>query len=168
VTSNNNCFVEFEVSDQQRFEALVRAFDALKADKDSEKFRDTEDWLEFFDDEALAHFWWPSKEEATTYWKKRKELENRLSTEELHYHDVMHCDEEKWDFESMLLAIEDGEYWLDSCQLISDTRAQLQFFPVAYPYGGIDSLIALVEAFGFEVVRTDDGTGPKPFARRAT
>jgi hypothetical protein len=144
----DNCFIEFEVSDKQRFQDLVRAFNALKTDKDSRNFRDPEDWLEFFDDHALSHFLWP------------EELNDGLSDEEL-----TAIYEEKWPFESMLLVIKDCEYALVSCKLISETRARLEYAPWAFPYGEIDSLIPLVECFGFDIVMIDDGSGPKSYSR---
>ena len=37
--------------------------------------------------------------------------------------------------------------------------ARLNFDALAYPYGGVGGLVALVEAFGFMVTGIEDGTG---------
>ncbi len=57
------------------------------------------------------------------------------------------------------MAFENGEYDLFSCRLISQDRARLEFDPLAYPYGGTDSLQMLIRAFGFHILAEDDGTG---------
>ncbi|MEH2079697.1 MAG: hypothetical protein V7K89_06695, partial [Nostoc sp.] len=57
------CFVEFQVDDSKRFNALCEVFYEIKKDKDNNSWRNEKNWLIFFDSKALSHFWWPSEEE---------------------------------------------------------------------------------------------------------
>ena len=56
----------------------------------------------------------------------------------------------------MIGALEDGEYELVSCQLVSIDRARMKFNPLAHPFGGSGCMRALIEAFGFQVVKDYD------------
>jgi hypothetical protein len=57
----------------------------------------------------------------------------------------------------MIEAFKNGEYELISCELVSSDMAQLEYNPLAFPYGGTDPIKALVEAFGFHVVGEKNG-----------
>ena len=71
----------------------------------------------------------------------------------------------QWDFVSML-----DEFWNGDYDLIAirpqATRYALEFNPHGYPFGGIGSLVALVECFGDRVVGVDDGTGYEKYVPR--
>lgn len=150
---DHSCFVEFAVDDTRRFEALCAVFAAIKHDKEAGQFRDEADWLAFFDDEALSQFWWPTAAERAAYTERWQaaSVEQRWSDPSL--------SPPSWDFASLFMAFENGEYDLFSCRLISQDRARLEFDPLAYPYGGTDSLQMLIRAFGFHILAEDDGTG---------
>ena len=47
------CFVEFQVDDCKRFNALCEVFNEIKIDKDNNSWRNEEDWLIYFDHKAL-------------------------------------------------------------------------------------------------------------------
>jgi hypothetical protein len=65
-----------------------------------------------------------------------------------------------WDFGSMIDAIMDGEYDIIGVRQVDHVRGRFEFDPHAYPYGGIDAIRAIVRAFGHQIIRFDDGTGP--------
>ncbi len=60
-------------------------------------------------------------------------------------------------------AFVNGEYNLVSCELTDDGTARLNFDTLAYPYGGVGCMVALVEAFGGVVTGIEDGTGSVGF-----
>jgi len=63
---------------------------------------------------------------------------------------------EKLDFYRVFESIEEGEYLLTSWELIGQNIAEIHIDPEAYPYGGVGPFIALVEAFGFYVLRVNE------------
>jgi len=146
-------FVEFTVDDEDRFAALCAIFAALKHDKDAGVFREDADWLKFFDEEALSHFWWPTQAERAAEMARWQAAspEQRLSDPAL--------SPPAWDFGSLFAAFENGEYALVACRRVGAGRARLEFETHSYPYGGTGCMHALIGAFGFRVVAEDDGTG---------
>lgn len=70
-----------------------------------------------------------------------------------------------WDVESMLEALLHGEYELSGVDVIGRGVAELRFLALAFPYGGVGSLVRLVEGFGFRVRAVDDGCGPEHWTR---
>jgi len=68
-----------------------------------------------------------------------------------------------YDLESVLATMLMCEYDLLGVSEPSKGTADVQFFARAYPYGGVGSLIRLVQAFGFEVVGCNDGSGYADF-----
>ena len=145
------CFVEFQVDDFTRFNALCEVFNEIKKDKDNDYWRNEEDWLIFFDRKALSHFWWPSEEEKTEHYRRwfATPVKDRWTDPSL---------KTPWDFESMFDAFKNGEYQLISCSMVSADRARLEFEPFSYPYGGIGAIEALIESFDFVIIAEDEGT----------
>ncbi|WP_413256424.1 hypothetical protein [Floridanema fluviatile] len=140
------------MENRQIFDSLCRIFQEIKRDKDTNKWRNEEDWLAFFDEQALSTFWWPTEEEQAE-WLRNWEatpVPQRWTEPSL---------ETPWDFESMIDAFKNGEYELISCRMISSDLARIEFNPLAYPYGGTGCIQALIESFGFLIVGEDDGTG---------
>ena len=139
-------FIEFRVDNSKRFIALCKVFEALREDKRKETFRNDDEWLLLFDEEALSHFWWPTEEELAAYKKRWKStpLPQRWSDPSLKH---------PWGFFSMIDAFKNGEYDLVRCRMISHDRAFLEYYPLADPFGGTECMKALVEVFGFEVIR---------------
>jgi hypothetical protein len=64
-----------------------------------------------------------------------------------------------WDFDSLIHAFVNGEYNLLSCEMMQNGKARLNIYSLAYPYGGVGCMVALVEAFGGVVTGINDGTG---------
>ena len=165
------CFIEFRVTDQERFHVLCQAFEILKHEKlqylevvfgeeDDEAENNREQTLQrlvntlfdVFDERALAHFWWPSRQELHAYvnqWQATP-VPQRFTDPTL---------EHPWDFESMVDCFLNGEYELVSCSLWTPDTGVLEFSPFAFPYGGTGCMKALIEAFDGEVIGEDDGTG---------
>ncbi len=142
-------FIEFRIHDEQRFLMLVKVFEALKAAKEgSGPAPDPEApyWQDLFDEPALAHFWWPTEEERQEHRLRwfATPVEQRWSAPSL---------ETAWDFASMVEAFYSGEYNLIACRCVSSQLGRFEFCALAYPYGGTGCMKALLEAFGFEIVR---------------
>lgn len=180
--SSPPCFIEFRVTEQERFHILVHAFEILKQGKlkldeilseddkeqaskqGEEQAKDYHErhervlqqlvgvLLDLFDQQALAHFWWPSEQELQDYWQRwwATPVPQRFTDPTL---------ETTWGFESMIDSFLNGEYELLFCRLLTSDTAVLEFLPFAFPYGGTGCMRALVEAFDFQVIGEDDGTG---------
>ena len=127
-----SCYVEFEIGNDERFQALARVFDEIRKDKARGWFRDVEGWTVLFDDRALSHF--------------RKPADNE--TEAWHKH--------SWSLDSCLDAIANSD-----CEWVTLTRiggmvGRLEFEPFGFPYGGTECMHALIEAFDHRVVGGKD------------
>lgn len=150
-------FIEFEVKDEARFPSLYRIFEALKEDKykqiqaqnEEERihvFRSDAQWLALFDERSRAYFRWSTKEEDDA-WLSRwlaTPVEKRLSDLTL---------KRQWSLLSMIEAFQTGEFELLSCQMVSPNKARLEYNPLAEPFGGTDCMKALIEAFGFHILK---------------
>ncbi len=138
-------FVEFEITNYERFRNLVTVVDALRASKAADDWHDDEYWLSFFDDAARSHFWWPTPAELED-WKHRwfsTPVPQRFSDPSL---------QTPWDFASMIDAFRNGDYELVGCTQSGAKMARLDFEPFGHPYGGCGCMKALIESFGFRVV----------------
>lgn len=165
------CFIDFQVTDQERFQRLCHAFEILKQEKldllagtFETEIAETEDneeeglqrlvdaLFEVFDEQALSHFWWPSQQERDAYWKRwwATPVPQRFTDPTL---------ETPWVFESMIGSFLSGEYELVSCRLRTPDTGVIEFSPFAFPYGGTGCMKALIEAFDFRIIGEDDGTG---------
>lgn len=138
--------IKFSIPSDERFGKLVEAFSSLRDAKLSEQPPDAEDkfWLGFFDSQALAHFWWPDEAERDE-WSRRwlsTPVGKRMDEPSL---------KTDWHFASMIEAVLSGEYDLLECKQIAPGEGRLRFDPHAWPYGGSDSLVALIEAFDCKV-----------------
>jgi hypothetical protein len=151
-------FVEFTISSRKRFSALQRVIAELKHDKDADDWRSNDELLKFFDAESRSHFYWPLDD------VRRRRVEDLLTRV------VLETPTEQatgltWDFDSLMDAFVNGEYNLLRCETIHDGKARLNFYSLAYPYGGVGCMVALIEAFGGVVTGIDDGTGFVSFPR---
>jgi hypothetical protein len=66
----STAFIEFKVSGEYRFQRLRGVFVALQNAKASHAWQSDEYWLQYFNEEERATFWWPSEEELNE-WKQR-------------------------------------------------------------------------------------------------
>lgn len=165
------CFIKFRVTDLEHFQTLARSFEILKQEKlklfamlfgDSVEQEDgvheqvlqklADVLFDLLDEQALSHFWWPSKQENEDYWQRwyAAPIPQRFTDPTL---------EIPWDFASMIDSLLNGEYELISCRLLTPGTAVLEFSPFSFPYGGTECMKALIEAFDFQVLGEDNGTG---------
>ena len=145
-------FVEFSIRSTEQFTALQRVFAELKHDKDANDWRSNDELMKFFDSESLRHFFWPADD------VRRQRLEDLRSRP------IIETPTERstgltWDFDSLIDAFVNGEYNLISCEMTKNGRARFVFDAVAYPYGGVGCMVALVEVFGGVVTGIEDGAG---------
>ncbi|UUO07003.1 hypothetical protein M4951_01510 [Blastopirellula sp. J2-11] len=151
-------YVDFTIASLDRFTAMKRVFDVFKHDKDAEDWRPNEELLEFFDEESLAKFYWPPDD------LRQKRTED-LRTRPVAIIPTDQATELQWDFDSLIDAFVNGEYNLIRCELVRGNHARLSFYALAYPYGGVGCMVALIEAFDGVVTGIEDGAGFVEFPR---
>jgi hypothetical protein len=147
-------FVEFAVHDPERFRALQRVFQALKKDKDAARFRNPDEWLGVVTDEVKARF--AGADERA---REAHDLAKEIDPRPIRITPTSETLGLRWDFFSMIDAFENGEYELRSCEMVGASVARWSVYALAYPYGGVGCMVALIEAHGFRVTGIDDGTG---------
>lgn len=124
------CYIEFSYQHKNQVKQLERFILDFQKAKECQEPEITEDkkWLNYFDQSSLEKFFhWGDWEEGL----------------------------EKWDFESWLDAIYNGEYQLQGCRIISDTIARLEYAAWAWPYGGADSLRHLIQLFQLTITKEE-------------
>lgn len=143
--------VEFQIADEARFQRLASVFAALRSAKETDEWQKDDYWLTFFDSEARAHFWWPSKAEMED-WNRRwfsTPVPERFTDPTL---------ETPWDFGSLIDAFRNGEYDLIKCERVAERVGRLCFDPHSWPFGGTGCMHALIESFGHRVIVKSDGS----------
>jgi hypothetical protein len=146
-------YVEFVVHSQERLRQLQRVVVELQRVKTTAAKGPPCEFQPLFDEEALSHF----VRHTPDQWAQRL---HDLGTRPVVLTPTDQAVGQRWDFDSMVHAIMDSEYELLGCEPSLGGRARLSFRALAYPYGGVGALVALVEAFGFTVAGIEDGTGP--------
>lgn len=148
---SDSAYIKIGVTQPERLEALARFVARLREVKQSGSFLPDEEWQPFFGEKDLAYFSNLTPDEIEEWrqdWNAAP-VEQRQKDPSL---------SPQWDFGSFLDALKNGEFLLVGLQ-VSGGEAKLVFEPLAYPYGGPGCLIAIVEAFGQEVVGVEDGSG---------
>lgn len=142
-------FIEFEIDNNDNFGKFQEMFNDLRDSKNKGEL-DCEDarWIDYYDDEQIEYFWWPTQEEEKAYW----ELFNSLPFDQVTTDERL---KKPWDFESMIDAIRSGEYDLASCNQTCDNIGRLEFDTWSWPYGGAGALKALIESFGFKITHEE-------------
>jgi hypothetical protein len=154
-------FIEFEVNNLNRFEMLRKVFTELKHDKELQllsasddeaaknPFRESSEWMVFFDDVALSNFWWPTDKEYADWLASwfATPVASRLSNPSLKRPPL---------FSAMIDGLKNGEYELIACELLPNGRGRITFLPLAFPYGGTTPLKTLIEAFGCKITREEN------------
>jgi hypothetical protein len=155
-------YVEFRVHSEERLQQLARVVAELHREKTGPVRRSVEELQAIFDQDVLQRFEWPAPRERA---QRRMDLQTRPVVEM----PTESAAGSRWDFDSMIWSIMEAEYSLLGCERASNGAARLNFDALAYPYGGVGGLVALVEAFGFVVTGIEDGTGyvPVPNSDRA-
>lgn len=157
-------YIEFEITNTDRFVRLQKFFSKLKEVKDGwiqdtyleEKTdRDYHDpvdsfpWQDYLDDEAnrwFANSFDYDSEEGIIYWKLWE-----LTAPEIRLQHPFFKTPGNWHFESMLDAIFNGDYSLVDLVKEKEHQGCLYYYPRAYPFGGSDSLIELIRSFGNQI-----------------
>lgn len=142
--------VQFHINDEQRFGELCSLYAEIKHDKDAGKFRDPAEWVALVPDRVKANFEWPTAEERERWVAVRDSTVIAVpeSNEQLGA---------KWDFYRAFEAFEAGEYLVLDCVRVGESVGELRIDPCfGYPYGGVGPLIALAEAFGFEITGVNE------------
>jgi hypothetical protein len=141
--------IRFRVTDQNRFGSLRTLFYEMKKDKDSDSFRDPEQWTSLVADEVKAIFNWPSAENRKKWLAVRARTPIAISEP---------ADQlgSTWDFYRVFESVEEAEYSLLSCEMTEAQTAEIHIDPWGYPYGGVGPIIALAEAFGFCVLGVNE------------
>ncbi|MDM5155410.1 hypothetical protein QUF88_16840 [Bacillus sp. DX1.1] len=141
-----NCYFEFVIHKEAHFQKLREFFYKLKEEKEKEMIDCSDSmWLEYFEEDVLKQFWWPTEKELYNYrilWEQTP-VEERLTDPKL---------VTPWDFESMIDAFACGEYELISCEKASNNIGRIEFYPYAWPYGGSDVFKALIEYSEFKII----------------
>ena len=142
--------VQFRINDDQRFGELRALYAEIKHDKEAGTFRDPAEWVALVPDAVKANFEWPTAEERNRWLSVRgsKVIWIPNPNQQLGA---------KWNFYSVFESFEDGDYLVLGCDRTSDSIGELRIDPCfGYPYGGVGPLIALAEAFGFEVLGVNE------------
>ena len=141
--------VRFRVDTRARFDSLARVFAEVRSDKLAGKFRDARAWEQLIPDDTKPHFRWINQQEREEWAAVRGAVITVVPepAEQLGG---------GWIFDRVFEAIEEGEFSLLTCEMVSDGVADMRIDPEAYPYGGIGPFIALAEAFGFHVLGVNE------------
>ena len=147
------------IYDKARFARLVAFFNKLKAVKNGEvqdDWGDIEDicsdeiWSEFLDDEAVEWFAGAFDTDGVEGQVYHKLWE--LTKPKIRVSHPFFIVPGSWDLESILDAIFNCEYDLIQIEAIEGSEeAVLYYNPHAQPFGGTESLVQLLEAFGCRV-----------------
>lgn len=153
-------FVRFQVDDETRFEALRNVFAEIKAVKnldfsDEAHESDQQDvdydidrMRELMPDEVQRNFVWPNANELA---------DHKLDpTQPIRISPPGSLGGAEWSLVRILDLIDTCEFSLDRCDLVDDRTGELHVQTWAYPYGGLNALIAFVEGFGFNVVGVNE------------
>lgn len=160
-------YVEFKITSISRFKNLQKMFNKLKQVKNAQDswrmqnyepesddldFNDPVDdfpWCNYLDEKA--HEWFANdfdyeSEEGKIYWQLWG-----LTDPKIRSHPFF-ITPGNWHFESMLESIFIGEYDLIDIIKEEEDRGCLYYDPHGHPFGGSDSLIELIRAFGNDLI----------------
>jgi len=141
--------VQFRIHDNQRFGELVTLFREIGNDKDCGLFRDARRWLSLVPDAIKTQFEWPTATERARWLMARGSTPIRIADP----HQQLGA---RWDFYRVFESIEEGDYSVLGCESVGNSVGELRIDPNGYPYGGVGPLIALAEAFGFEILGVNE------------
>jgi hypothetical protein len=151
----SSAYILMNITSPERIESLNRFLIELRKAKQQRFFPSDDEWQRHVDEKVRSYFWEPTPQELKA-WEKEW-----FSTPVAYRHQMQTV---PWSFGSLLEALKHGEFLIVGLQ-ISGEEAKLVFEPLAYPYGGVNSLIAVTEAFGQKVVGFDEGTGFTPYKK---
>lgn len=141
--------VRFQYANAQHLDALRILYAALKSDDQSGNHRPLADWPALIPTGLSENFDWPD-ESVLARLKHQRETHVRVISDPAQHLST------RWDFYSLVDSIHSGEYALLGVVQCSESIAELQIDPYAYPYGGLGPLIALCEGFGFVILGVNE------------
>jgi hypothetical protein len=141
--------VQFRIDDNRRFGELVGLLGEIKHDKDCGAFRDPAAWPSLVPDAIKTRFEWPTAAERSHWLSVRDTKLIRIANPNQQLG-------ARWDFYRIFESIEEGDYSILGCECVGDSVGELRIDPNGYPYGGVGPLIALAEAFGFEILGVNE------------
>ncbi|GAA0086363.1 hypothetical protein UT300007_28020 [Clostridium sp. CTA-7] len=143
-----DCFIEFAYNDESVFRRIYTLIEYIKIKKELGKL-DCEDStiLNFYKEEEIQYYWWPTEQENREFWDKYYSLDN-----EQRYLLLMN---KSWDLESVIDAIRTGEYIIIGVKVTAKGVGRLYYEPESYPYGGVQPLVELIKPFDIEIIRVE-------------
>lgn len=137
---NQNCYIEFNVEEEQDFSDLKNTFELIKEAKNSRQPQTNEFWLTNFPDYSLKKFYFLDEDLKPVFGTASK-------------------DQFTWHFYSLTNLLQ-TDYDIDyvSCFKLLNKKGRIEYFPLGYPYGGITGLITFVASFNCNPTIIDDGT----------
>lgn len=135
-----NCYIEFEISDQENFADLKHTFELIKEAKNSGQKKADEFWLANFADYSIKQFNFLDADLRPTFKTADKS-------------------DFSWHFYSLTSLLQtDYDVAYVSCIKLSEKRGRIEYMPFGYPYGGITGLVVFVASFNCTPDIIDDGT----------
>jgi len=116
---------------------------------DDEKHIDAEELAYLLGERFETKFWWPTQDEAATYWEKWESISDQSR---LKNPDWLN---RPWDFESWVDALNNAEIEFQSLCVDGAGTGELIFKQLAWPSGGIEAVQYLVKIFDGTVIACD-------------
>ena len=137
---SQNCYIEFKISDYEKFNDLKKVFELFKTAKNNQEPKSEKFWLENFPKYVIEKF----------CFLKTDLQPNFTTTEKTEF---------SWYFFGLIDLLEkDYEIEYVSCIEIDKETGRLEYDPYSYPYGGITGLVTFVNSFECKPTKIDDGT----------
>lgn len=139
--------IRFAVTDKANFVSLAALFDRLRADKTAGIAGTPELWKTLFPNDVKTHFGPPD------------DAARRMRITDLPPVIIGDPSDQlgaTWDFYRVFEAIEEGDYDLLACKMVTADTAEIHINPHGYPYGGVGPFIALAEAYGYRILGVNE------------
>lgn len=137
---NQNCYIEFEIDDYEKFNYLKHTFELLKAIKNNQEPQSDQFWINKFPKYVLEKFYFLESDLKPSFETSKREKFN-------------------WHFYALIELLETNyEIEYVSCIEIEKNKGKMEYSPYSYPYGGIDGLVIFINSFGCKPIKIDDGT----------
>ncbi|MCR9248875.1 MAG: hypothetical protein NXI20_00570 [bacterium] len=131
-------YIQFNISDTQKFLDCVRVFQLLKECRESETEKEYEYWISQFPEYSLQEYIYSDK--TLQPFEKIKNQEHG------------------WEFEAIIdYMVFDLEIDLICLEQLTDDTGILKFQAQAYPYGGLSVIIEYLRTFGCMSSKAFDG-----------
>ncbi|WP_196892949.1 hypothetical protein [Aureivirga marina] len=157
-------YLEFEIENEERFHLLKNIFLKIKREKETyfktniEPSDKLEDWNHYLDENAIQYF---NKRELILDSEEQK-IYNKLwhlTDPQIRIHHPMFNTNDNWSFDGTISTIFEGEYDLISIEKHYN-KGKLTIEQHGIPFGGTESLVQLIEAFGNKVTHDSWHEGP--------